>query len=322
MLSGGCTDLLSACGGMDIRYDSMDWTTAEPVALAAGAQTADGHAMLNWTFGGGYHMGAGNHIFYGRAQDGAGNQETPYEIGRVLWFPQAAPDLNGSTLSASPTIVRPGEIITYSLVARNGGRQETHVAAVATLPAGLSLVTETLAAGVVYDPIANTVTWPARLLWPDEWVRHTFNARAGSPGVKTTLTVQAALQAAWPNSELLPPDQRQLFVAQERSGGAASLRRFSCLVHRTIRSRLQLSSIFILYPFPDEQHPVVTRLAPFQNVSTLSASTVHWHNWTIVLTSTPSSSGMLLMPRASQQVPHAFTCPPRWMTALSMRSML
>ena len=216
VLTGACADILSACGGMAIRYDSTDWTTADPVALnATGA--AGSQPMLSWAFSGGSQIGAGNHIFYGRAQDGAGNQEEPYEIGRVLWFPQTAPDVNGSTLSASPTIVRPGEVITFSLVARNGGRQEAHVAATATLPAGLTPITDTLAADVVYDPAANTLTWPARLLWPDEWVRHTFNARAGSLGAKTTLAVAAALHAAWPNSDLLPEDQRQLFTAQERS---------------------------------------------------------------------------------------------------------
>jgi len=222
VLSGACADLLSACGGMSIRYDSMDWTAAQPVDLAADMAAADGPPLLNWSFRGGYHIGAGNHIFYGRAQDGAGNQEAPYEIGRVLWFPQTAPDLNGSTLSASPTSVRPGEVITFSLVARNGGRQETHVTAVAMLPAGLALITDTLAADVVYDPAANTVAWPARLLWPDEWVQHTFSARAGAFGAQTTLAVQAALYGSWPNSDLLPPDQRQLFVAQERTMTAST----------------------------------------------------------------------------------------------------
>jgi uncharacterized repeat protein (TIGR01451 family) len=216
VLSGVLADLLSGRGGMGIEYDGEDWTTAEALGdwfAAAAAALPE----LSWTFSGGHNVGAGNHIFTGRSLDQAGNREEAYEIGRVLWFPQAAPNLDGSTLSASPASVRPGEVVSFTLTARNAGPQEAHVAMTTTLPAGLTLMTDTLAADVVYDLAAGVITWPAELMWPGQWARHTFEARTTAGLPAGALVSQATLHAFWPNSDLLPPEQRQRFLDQERT---------------------------------------------------------------------------------------------------------
>ncbi len=211
-LVGAIADEGSGQAGMSLEYDGLDWTGATAVGTWPGQQID-----INWIFTATHEIGAGNHIFLGRAQDEAGNQEQPYEIARVLWYPQAAPDIAGSSLTASPATVRPGEVLTFTVVARNAGWQEAHVAVVDTLPAGLTPIVATLAPDVSYDPVAGTLTWPARLLWPGQWVQHTFQAQVAAGLPATTLANRATFRAFWPNTELLPPAQQQPFLDREET---------------------------------------------------------------------------------------------------------
>jgi uncharacterized repeat protein (TIGR01451 family) len=216
LLTGALGDGLAGSGGMAIRYDGTDWKSAASVedeeVVRAGAQ-----GPASWSFYGRQEVGAGYHIFYGRAQDAAGNSETPYELGRVLWFPQAPPDLRGSTLAVSPAAVRPGETVTLTLVARNGGRGEAHVAMAATLPPGLTPVTDTLAAEIAYDGATGVVQWPARLLWPGENARSTLLVRAAEGLAAGALPIKAQLYSFWPNTGQLPLEAQQRFRAYEQN---------------------------------------------------------------------------------------------------------
>ena len=216
VLTGEVRDALAGGNGMAIRYDGADWQAAS-VAAAATTAAAIGTAATSWSYNGGHDVGAGYHIFYGRAEDQAGNTEAEYEIGRVLWYPQAAPNIEGSTLTASPATVRPGDTVTLTLVARNAGPQEAYVAAIATVPEGLSLVTEDLAPDVTYDLAAGVLMWPGEMLWPGETMRHTYEVRVNPNHQGATLVNQIGLRATWPNINLLSPDQQQPFLAQERT---------------------------------------------------------------------------------------------------------
>ncbi len=131
---------------------------------------------VNWYYTSTNDLGAGYHIFTGYAVDTAGNQEAPYEIGRVLWLPTENPDLSGSSLSASQSVARPGDKVIFTLVARNAGFQEAHVAISDVLPEGLAPVDELLPPDVTYDPATRTLTWPDRLLWPGQWLQRSFTA--------------------------------------------------------------------------------------------------------------------------------------------------
>ncbi len=212
VLAGAIADEGSGQAGMSLEYDGLDWTGATAVGTWPG-QPID----VNWIFTATHEIGAGNHIFLGRAQDEAGNLEQPYEIARVLWYPQASPDVAGSSLTASPETIRPGEVLTFTAVARNAGWQEAHVSVVDTLPAGLTPLVATLAPDVSYDPVAGTLTWPARLLWPGQWVRHTFQAQAATGLPATTLENRATFHASWPNTGILPPTQQQPFLDREQT---------------------------------------------------------------------------------------------------------
>ena len=212
VLAGAIADDGSGQAGMSLEYDGLDWTGATALGAWPGQQID-----VNWVFTATHEIGAGNHIFLGQAQDEAGNLEEPYEIARVLWYPQAAPDIAGSSVTASPATVRPGEVLTFTVTARNAGWQEAHVSVVDTLPVGLTPVVATLAADVSYDPAAGTLTWPARLLWPGQWVRHTFQAQAAAGLPATALENRATFHAFWPNTDLLPPAQQQPFLDREQT---------------------------------------------------------------------------------------------------------
>ena len=98
VLVGAIADDGSGRSGMSLEYDGLDWTGT----TAIGSWPGQPAIQVNWVFTATHEIGAGNHIFRGRAQDVAGNEETPYEIARVLWYPQTSPDIAGSSLTASP----------------------------------------------------------------------------------------------------------------------------------------------------------------------------------------------------------------------------
>ena len=145
----------------------MAWTGPRPIDIGVWHPLpGQPEIEVNWVYTATNEFGAGYHIFTGQSQDQAGNLEQPYEIARVLKLPLGSPDLAGSSVTASPTSVRPGDTVNFVLVARNAGWQDALVAITNTLPAGLTPVVDTLDPGVSYDPATRTLTWPATLLWP------------------------------------------------------------------------------------------------------------------------------------------------------------
>ncbi len=221
VLAGAIADDLSGRSGMDLEYDGLDWTSAHFIG-SRHPFPGQPQIEVNWYYTATHELGAGNHIFTGRAQDVAGNMEDAYEIARVVRFPQSSPDLGGSSVTASPASVRPGDTVNLVLVARNAGWQEAMVSTTDTLPVGLTPVAGSLASDVQYDASTRTITWPATLLWPGEWNRHNFEAQVDVGTPATTLENQATFHAFWPNTDLLPPGQRQDFLDREQTVSAVA----------------------------------------------------------------------------------------------------
>jgi uncharacterized repeat protein (TIGR01451 family) len=220
-LAGAIADNLSGRAGIDLHYDGVDWTGS----TAFGSWhpfPGQPQIEVNWYYTPTNQIGAGYHIFTGQAFDVAGNREAEYEIGRVKWFPKASPDIAGSSLTASPATIRPGEVVTFTLVARNAGYQEAHVSVVDTLPEGLTPILDTLAADVNYDPATRTLTWPSPLLWPGWSEPRSFQARVDAGLGATTLETHATFHAFWPNTDLLPDAERQQFEDRERTAVATA----------------------------------------------------------------------------------------------------
>ncbi|MBU1879076.1 MAG: DUF11 domain-containing protein, partial [Chloroflexi bacterium] len=215
VLGGIISDSLSGRAGMGIQADGGDWTSASEIGLwhpIPGMPEIE----VNWYYTATTELGRGNHIFFGQAQDEAGNLEAPYQIAQVIWFPPSTPDLSASSLTASPQVARPGDEVTFAIAVRNSGEQEAHVAVTDTLPAGLTPITETLGYDVTYDPGTGTITWPARLVWPGQWFRVSFGARVDTAGA-AVLENQATAHAFWPNTDALTGAARQYFLDRERT---------------------------------------------------------------------------------------------------------
>jgi hypothetical protein len=220
VLAGTITDNLSGRAGMVLEQDGFYWgANAE---IGAWPLPSDPAIEVNWYYTSTNDLGAGYHLFKGRAQDEAGNMEAADEIATVTWFPKASPDLGGSSIAASQTIARPGDVILFNLAARNGGWQEAHIAVTGILPEGLEPVLEALPPGVVYDSAMRTLTWPDRLLWPGWWRPSRFLARVDEDLGATSLEIQARFHAFWPNTDLLPAAERQQFEEREQTVGATA----------------------------------------------------------------------------------------------------
>jgi hypothetical protein len=247
VLAGSIADNLSGRAGMVLEQDGMYW--------GANAEIGSWHFLpdpgieVNWVYTATNDLGAGYHIFTGRAFDEAGNAEAAYEIGRVKWFPSASPELGGSSLEASQTAARPGDVILFTLVARNGGFQEAHVAVSAALPEGLEPVLEALPADVDYDAGTRTLTWPAPLLWPGWSEPRSFAARVDDGLDATTLETEATFHAFWPNTDLLPGAERQLFEDREQTVVAKA----SLVVNPALPAGADLTAPWAILVQPNEQ---------------------------------------------------------------------
>lgn len=216
VLAGSFADDLSGRSGFSLGYDGLDWIG--PSKIGSWYPIPDQPQIeVNWVFTATHEIGAGYHIFMGQAQDVAGNQEEAYEIARVLWLPKASPDIAGSSVATSAAAIRPGEQVAFALVARNDGDQEAYVTVSNKLPEGLSPVLDVLPADVEYDAATQTLTWPDHLLWPGEHVQHIFLAEAEAALPVMTLENEATFHAFWPNTDLLPPAERQPFLDREQT---------------------------------------------------------------------------------------------------------
>ena len=215
VLAGSIADNLSGRGGMVLRHEGTYWNAAGEIG--SWSLPTNPSIEANWVYTTTNDLGAGYHIFKGRAIDEAGNQEAEYEIGRVKWFPKASPDLRGSAVEPMQTTARPGDEIVFSLVARNTGFQEAYVSVTGALPLGLEPVLDRLPPAVVYDAATRTLTWPSRLLWPGWSEPHLFVAKVDAGLGATSLEVKGTFNASWPNTDLLPADERKLFEDREQT---------------------------------------------------------------------------------------------------------
>ena len=217
VLMGQIHEDTSGASGMEIQANGGRWTGAGAVGTWY-PDPARPEVAVNWVYTATLDIGHGYHIFKGRAVDGAGHAEEPYEIAQFIWYPLSSPDLGGSTIAIEPAVVRPGDTVEVLMAVRNGGRQEAQVDFTATLPAGLTPVEDTYrtvdSISVIFDAAANALSWPAALLWPGETRYARIRALVGEDAAGT-LTARLDAHAYWPNTDLLPADWSLEFQNRE-----------------------------------------------------------------------------------------------------------
>ena len=213
VLAGAISDNLSGRAGM-IQEEGTYWGV-DP-EIGSWHPLPDPAIEVNWYYTATHELGAGYHIFTARARDEAGNQETAYEIARLVVPPQASPDLRGSSVAASQQTARPGDEILLTLVGRNAGFQEAHVAMSTLCPSGWNPSSRPLPGRDLRrrHPHADLAA-RAGLARP---VGATHSScRGGSDLGATVLENRATFHAFWPNTDLLPEAEQKQFLDREQT---------------------------------------------------------------------------------------------------------
>jgi hypothetical protein len=195
-LSGQLDASLSGEIGLGIQINGERWTAADEIGDD------------RWTFTSDAELGAGCHTFDIQGEDRAGNLEPLHAFGgTVVWHPRVRSDLSGSSLLVTPAVVRPGDRVTFTLSAPNSGWQETWVPISVTLPSDLHVLTDTISADGVYDPVTGVISWPARYLWPSQERHLIFSAQVDDALPATNLSVSLTVLGTWPIAATCPADE-------------------------------------------------------------------------------------------------------------------
>jgi uncharacterized repeat protein (TIGR01451 family) len=131
---------------------------------------------LNWIYTPTFEA-RGAWTIWGRGTDRAGNTTEPFGIAGFYWEPDAAPDLVESLVSVAPGQVYAGDTVTFTLGVRNTGYQEAQIVLTNTVPAGLTVLTDTISGGGQYDAGSGAISWALDALWPGETRYLFFSAR-------------------------------------------------------------------------------------------------------------------------------------------------
>jgi uncharacterized repeat protein (TIGR01451 family) len=106
-----------------------------------------------------------------------------YVVRRQAWVTlmpskQSSSDLRASHLSAWPSMLGPGQVVTYTVHLLNFGSATATVQVSDTVPALLTYVADSVSSGGVYDASTNTISWSGIDVQPMKPVLLTFAARA------------------------------------------------------------------------------------------------------------------------------------------------
>jgi len=222
VLGGALSDTLSGRLMMEVKgSDLAPWRRVSAVGEFPIPPDNDlvttNTVSLNWIYTPTYEI-RGVYPLRGRGVDQAGNYEQfgdeDLEIFGVFWWePDAAPELTESQVSVAPGEVYPGDVVTFTLGVRNTGYQESRVALTDTVPAELTVLTDTISGGGRYDPGTGVITWAFHALWPGQ-TRYLFFSAQVDEGLAPTepLTLENRLDVLghWPWGEELPEIQPYL----------------------------------------------------------------------------------------------------------------
>jgi uncharacterized repeat protein (TIGR01451 family) len=166
---------------------------------------------LNWIYTPTFEA-RGAWTIWGRGTDRAGNTTEPFDIAGFYWEPDDAPDLVESLVSVAPGEVYPGDVATFTLGVRNTGYQESKIVLTNTLPAELTVLTDTISGEGQYDAGTGVITWSLDAVWPGE-TRYLFFSAQVDAGLALTepLTLENQLDVlgywVWEDPYGVMPDE-------------------------------------------------------------------------------------------------------------------
>jgi uncharacterized repeat protein (TIGR01451 family) len=201
VLGGALTDALSGRLQVEVKAGELGlWHTVSaigelPVPPGNTFDTTMTH--LNWIYTPTFSV-RGVYPLWGRGVDAAGNYEEAQLMGALWWEPDALPILSESQVSASPSQAYPGDVIAFTIGARNTGYQEAQLLITNTVPVGLTVLPDSISHGGQYDPASRIITWQLYALWPGETHPFNFSARVDATSTPLSLENEVGLLAYWP----------------------------------------------------------------------------------------------------------------------------
>ena len=218
VLGGVLSDTLSGRMQMEIRAgDNGVWHTVSAVGdlpMPAGNTFTTSMTSLNWIYTPTFEV-RGVYPLWGRGVDAAGNVEGEWPLGIFWWEPDAQPSMQESMLSVSPRRSYSGDELKFTVGARNSGYQEAQVAITSSVPAGVTIMPETISDEGQYDTATRVVTWTLSALWPGQTRYLSFRGTADSTTVPITLESQLDMEMSWPwfQSQDVPPEPAHYFYS-------------------------------------------------------------------------------------------------------------
>ncbi len=175
-------------------------------------------STLQWIYTPTFNV-RGVYPLWGRGVDAAGNYEDPWIHGVFWWEPDDVPELLESQVSASPRQAYAGDVIAFTVGARNSGYQEAQLLITNTVPSGLTVVPGSISDQGSYNPSTRVVAWTLDALWPGQMRYLTFNATADATTVPITIENQSNLMAYWPWEPLpgVPPEPERHYYSTTTS---------------------------------------------------------------------------------------------------------
>jgi len=117
-------------------------------------------------------------------------------IARVLFVPEPSEprsQLTGSQVYASPQVAGAGEVVSYTILLDNAGRDEINAQVTDQLPAGVIYIDGSAQPPAAYDEDAKTLSWFDVTLPPRRKLSLTFAATAAPVTLPTTIINRAAI---------------------------------------------------------------------------------------------------------------------------------
>ena len=183
---------------------------------------------LNWIYTPTFEV-RGVYPLWARGVDAGGNVEVAWQIGLFWWEPDSMPLLEESRVSVTPHEARSGEVLAFTVGARNTGYQEARILVTDTLPVGLTIVEDSISNNGAYNDLTHEIVWTLDVVWPGETQYLFFNATADATVASVMLENRLDMMTYWPWSSDpgVPPEPAHQFFSTTNTltvlpAGAAS----------------------------------------------------------------------------------------------------
>lgn len=207
VLGGALSDTLSGRLQVEIKAgDTGQWNAVNAVGelpMPPDNEFPTTMTGLNWIYTPTFEI-RGVYPLWLRGVDVAGNYGYYYSntylmpVGDFWWEPDDTPVLTESQVSVSPHQASPGDEVAFTVAARNSGYQESQLLITNTVPAGLTVVTDSISYDGQYNAGMGVITWTLHALWPGQTQYLFFKAIADNTSTPITLENQVDLMAYWP----------------------------------------------------------------------------------------------------------------------------